>query len=1377
MCSFRQPVVPTFVFGLAMLLLSSCRDDLFDPLQVKDPDGGDFYVTDIQLPDTEPQLDAGDVQNIDADTSLPDAADDMVDPGDLAITDAMNDTVDMDGDVLVGFDVDQDQSGDIQGDVADTQVPVDTGNLDDSLTTDLVTEDISADVSELDAAEDAVEPLDTNVPEDTAEPIDTVDPVDVSQPDDITEPSDVLVPIDVVADVVPPVDTQEPTDTEEPPPPSEVIVCDKAPLPLPPNGQACTAKAGSALLVIRGTILAPNAVYRGGEVVVSSGKIVCAECDCSQVPGYAAATLLECGSGVVSPGLINTHDHITFTQAPPAPHGTVRYDHRHEWRKGLNGKKKLTVPQNFYNEGETWGEIRMALSGVTSVNSSGGEEGFIRNLDKAYLLEGLSKKNVLYDTFPLGDSGGALASKGCGAYDIDYGQNITGELAYTPHVAEGVNDFAYNEYLCLSGAQAGSVDYVKDNVAFIHAIGITAVEVAEMTADGTGLIWSPRSNIDLYGHTASVTIYDRLGALIGLGTDWTGSGSMNMLRELQCADELNINQYNSYFSDRQLFDMATINAAGVLGYDDVIGALTPGYVADIAIFKAPADSDFRGVIDASVQTVALVLRSGIPLVGDSALVSVFPNTGANQCEPLSVCGVAKSLCTKRETGLTLAQHTAGVSNGPFTTYPLFFCGTPKDEPSCVPLRPGEYDGIPKDNDMDGDGVVNAVDNCPDVFNAPRPMDKGLQPNIDGDSLGDACDPCPFDADSEACTSVDPNDFDGDLVPNISDNCPKNANPLQQDQDKDKKGDACDPCPDFPNPGSTGCPATLYDINTGVVPTGSNVVVLEVIVTAANAEGFFIQIPPDSQDYAGPEYSAMYVYNKPNPIKPVQGDFISLTGDTTVFFDQIQIQNAAIDFVAINQPIPDPVVVESTQVATAGMLADVYENVLVRVENVMVTDINPVTSEKQPTNEFVVDDSLLIDDFFYKITPTPMVGDMFASVTGVLRWSFANMKLEPRSANDVVQGAPGLVGFSPSLVYILEGTLGLSDPPLVVSLSSPAVEPVWISIESADPDVVVAQGGGVWIPQGQMSATVNLESFGATEQPIVLIATLGTQTKTAEVRVIGLDETPSLVALLPETQLGIAGKTATLTAVLNIPAAEGGTWIEIEYDGPPGTDGPTEVLVPEGELSADFDVILPDMTADVYVLAAAGIGEAIAIIEVTDNPPVGLLLVEVYFDHTDNDDGYEWVKLYNGTGASLDLSGYSLGWGGENYLYGTAQLSGTVAAGDCFVIGGPQKNAANGNPDYDLAYNLTPDLQNSGAVADGVALFNTVATAIGTTTVPIDAVLYGTTNGSNLLGPDGKPAPVSAPDTPAAQSIQRTGLTTWIVQPAPNSVACPIITVD
>jgi len=86
-------------------------------------------------------------------------------------------------------------------------------------------------------------------------------------------------------------------------------------------------------------------------------------------------------------------------------------------------------------------------------------------------------------------------------------------------------------------------------------------------------------------------------------------------------------------------------------------------------------------------------------------------------------------------------------------------------PSGVCLRPSDVgpapdaspDGAPN-NDDDGDGVANAVDNCPKLANPD-------QANDDGDAFGDACDPCPPFADDVV---VDP---DGDGVSGLCDPFP------------------------------------------------------------------------------------------------------------------------------------------------------------------------------------------------------------------------------------------------------------------------------------------------------------------------------------------------------------------------------------------------------------------------------------------------------------------------------------------------------------------------------------------------------------------------------------------------------------------------------
>jgi streptogramin lyase len=151
---------------------------------------------------------------------------------------------------------------------------------------------------------------------------------------------------------------------------------------------------------------------------------------------------------------------------------------------------------------------------------------------------------------------------------------------------------------------------------------------------------------------------------------------------------------------------------------------------------------------------------------------------------------------------------------------------PDEEETCLPQPDQDGDGAGDacDPDIDGDTVDNAADNCPFVANAGQededgdglgdPCDACLgnpdTTDSDGDLIHDVCDDCPSTFDARFC-SVDPvacvsdaecpagqtclpqADQDGDGPGDACDVCPLVSDPGQEDEDQDGFGDACDPC--------------------------------------------------------------------------------------------------------------------------------------------------------------------------------------------------------------------------------------------------------------------------------------------------------------------------------------------------------------------------------------------------------------------------------------------------------------------------------------------------------------------------------------------------------------------------------------------------------
>ncbi|MBX5483914.1 MAG: DUF4215 domain-containing protein [Myxococcaceae bacterium] len=1116
-----------------------------------------------------------------------------------------------------------------------------------------------------------------------------------------------------------------------------------------PSGTCEVTGSGTNTLIV-GNILTPGKVYIGGQVSYDqTGKITCVACDCTATAG--AARTVTCPEGIVSAGLINSHDHITFQDPPYVSTTGEKYEHRHDWRRGHDGHTEISNGGNVSADRQRWAELRQVMAGTTSLAGSGGVDGLLRNVDmntggNPQNNEGLGAPSPMYDTFPLKDSGGIELTSSCTypAYTDSDDRTPGGpdNAGWLPHVAEGIEQSARNEFLCMTGAMGGS-EAINVKTAIIHGVGLSAADIAKVSSLGAKLIWSPRSNIMLYGNTASIPLFHRFGVDIALGTDWVQSGSMNILRELKCADSMNRIYFNKTLRDDELWAAVTSTAAKALGIDSRTGKLAVGMVADIAIFRGDKAQPFRSIIDAKPQDVVATIRGGKILYGDDAVVQGLNTSGP--CDSMDVCGVSKAACLRPEIGKSLADLQS--ANG--SSYPLFFCDTPKDEPTCTPSRPeawavqssNAYSGAIDGMDSDGDGISDAMDDCPNVFNPIRPMDQGRQADADNDGVGDVCDICPLDANTNVCSEIVPGDSDGDGVPDVTDNCRNDANPTQEDNDGDGIGNVCDRCPDAANPNGAACPVTVYDIKADGPNgpwVGTPVKVSGLIVTAAFGNGFFAQVPPTDPLFAanGSDDSGIFVFGT---YTVARGDLVEVSGTVQAYASpggtspQLQFTaGSTVTVLSSGNPEPPPVLVLPSDIANGGARADKLEGVLVQVQNVTVTNDAPApgVGESAPIWEFEVDSSLRVNDYIYRISPFVSVGEQFASITGIAEVRNDNHKLEPRDANDFVSGAPTLTGFGPSQTFTREGYSGDTFPDaLTVTIARPQAADVTVAVTSGDPtSLVVDNAGMVTIPAGAVSATVPVT--GVAPNPAVsLTATLGTQMLTTEVRVLGATEPSNLVSLTPSPATINPGGTLELTVHLDLPAFQD-TVVDLAISTQGFGSLPATVMVPTNATSASFTLTAdPSAMGTTTVTATLG-SQTVTADVIAQIGRTGLVINEIDYDQP-NTDTSEFIELYNSAPAPVSLAGIAVvvinGAGSAEYNRWDLSPLGSLNPGEYLVLGTSTLLAT-------LPPSVTKTIQFAGAsdniqngAPDAVAIFDT------NTQTVIDALSYEDSIPTGLVG--------------------------------------------
>ncbi len=365
---------------------------------------------------------------------------------------------------------------------------------------------------------------------------------------------------------------------------------------------------------VNSTVIPNGIIYIEGDTIVDIRKLT------DNPPlGFTKKMIIKSG-GTIYPGMIELHNHLSYNIIPTwmAP---KKFLDRDQWRRDKDYRKLMTGPLKILGHIDGYlqaivrfVECRLLFSGITS--SQGITLASHQNIRKYYKGIVRNVEQTVDDDLP-----SALSR----IADIKDAEKLLKRLerqkkTYLLHLAEGVNSHANKHFKALQ-ISANKWAITRD-LAGIHCVGLLPEDFEIMKRFEGSVIWSPMSNFLLYGITADIVSAKENGLLIGLGADWSASGSKNLLCELKVA-RLHSKELGGIFSDEELVRMVTTNASKILKWEEHLGSLEVGKKVDLIVIGGKRGDPYSKFIEAKEQNISWVIIDGIPRIGQKRLMKKF----------------------------------------------------------------------------------------------------------------------------------------------------------------------------------------------------------------------------------------------------------------------------------------------------------------------------------------------------------------------------------------------------------------------------------------------------------------------------------------------------------------------------------------------------------------------------------------------------------------------------------------------------------------------------------------------------------------------------------------------------------------------------------
>lgn len=375
------------------------------------------------------------------------------------------------------------------------------------------------------------------------------------------------------------------------------------------------------MFVLRGTIVTmaeDGRVHDDGAVYVGDDGLIAAVTPFDSVPaGFDSAPRAKT-TGVIYPGLIDLHNHLLYNSLPlwTEPSREQPWNSHNQWGDAPTYGAQISAPARLLGAAAgrallRYVETRTIVGGTTSVQGNprgatppDGE--LVRNVDSEKF--GTTKDFVRVRTLVAGDLSELEP------YVTALGQR----KGLIFHVSEGTAPKLAEEFTLIRDAGLIAPQFIA-----IHGTALGKTALGQLGAKKSTLVWSPFSNLWLYGATADVAAAKDKKVRLCLGADWAPSGTKNVLWELKVADLWNKAQPAPVFTDEELCRMVTANPGEALSgiWPHPVGRIEREAVADLVVMSRRHSDDYRNLVLATERNVQLVVVGGRPCYGSTELMT------------------------------------------------------------------------------------------------------------------------------------------------------------------------------------------------------------------------------------------------------------------------------------------------------------------------------------------------------------------------------------------------------------------------------------------------------------------------------------------------------------------------------------------------------------------------------------------------------------------------------------------------------------------------------------------------------------------------------------------------------------------------------------